>query len=92
MIGASELLVIVVLGIILFKPEDYIEILKFIMRGYQKFHSTLKQTKNLIINEEIKTEISNIRDEIIAIGNKKYIKGDDGRIHEVFDLNDENLD
>jgi Sec-independent protein translocase protein TatA len=88
MIGLSELLVIAIISIILFKPNDYKNTLKFIIINFRKFQSFVYQTKNFILSEDIKKEIDEIKDQIISANGKKYIYGDDDKLHEIFDLSD----
>lgn len=88
MIGFSELLVIIIISIILFKPDDYKNTLKFVIMNFRKFHSLIYQTKNFILSEDIKKEIDEIKDQIISANGKKYIYGNDDKLHEIFNLND----
>lgn len=88
MIGISELILIIVLGVILFKPEDYGKILKTIIQTIRKIQSFIYKTKSMILDDKLKEDIEEIRDQIVSINGKKYIYGDDDKLHEIFDLND----
>lgn len=94
-IGFSELIVIAILAIILFKPNDWLDIIKNIKRYINKFKEFTHKTKQEIFDsnqineiEEIKNDLSDLKDEILNINGKNYIYGEDGKLYETFSLQD----
>ena len=91
MIGISEIFLILILIIILFKPEDYQSTIK-------KIHSFQKEIKNYFENfkkqiydddiQEIEKNFEKLQNEFININGKNYIYGEDKKLHEIYDLKD----
>jgi hypothetical protein len=87
MIGLGELAIIVLISIIFLKPDDYKKILKNAIQIYQKISNYISDLKNQILDDPEIKEINDLKNEIFNIKGKKYIQGDDGNLHEVFDIN-----
>jgi len=94
MIGISELLIIIILMIFLFKPKDYLSIIKQIRKTHQNIKNYFANLKNEIFDDDIKEierDFAELKDEFIKINGKNYIYGEDKKLHEVYNLNDKDL-
>jgi Sec-independent protein translocase protein TatA len=82
MLTWGEILVIIIVAIIVIKPEDWPSVFKTCSKIFKKIIS-LKDDSRKFINK-LHSEMG--VDEIT--GAVKYIKGDDGKIYEAYDISD----
>ena len=94
MIGISELFLIAILVVFLFKPNDYLSIIKQIKKTHHNIKNYFSNLKNEIFDDDmraIEEDLMEMKDDFIRINGKNYIYGDDKKLHEVFSLNDEDI-
>jgi Sec-independent protein translocase protein TatA len=93
MIGISELGLIIIVILILFKPNDYALIIKTLIKNFNKARLFTAELKNSLLHNYLNDEINRTKDKIFFVNGKKYIYGEDEQLHEVFDLQhkDKNL-
>ena len=89
MIGISEIFLILIVIIILFKPEDYQSTIKKIRIFHKEIKKYIANFKTQIYDDdtkEIKKNFEDLQNEFIEINGKNYIYGEDKKLHEVYDL------
>jgi Sec-independent protein translocase protein TatA len=89
MIGISEIFLILIVVIILFKPDDYQTTIRKIRSFQEQMKKYFENLKNHIYDDDIKkieTDFENLQNEFININGKNYIYGEDKKLHEVYDL------
>lgn len=93
MIGISEIFLILIVAVFLFKPKDYNLIIKNMIDYYRKIKNYIENFKNQIVDSHINDcakDLSSLKDEILTIYGKNYIYGDDGKLHQVFSTSEMN--
>jgi Sec-independent protein translocase protein TatA len=89
MIGISEIFLILIIVVVLFKPEDYQITIKKIRSFQKEIKNYFENFKKEIYDDdmkEIEKDFEKLQDEFIHINGKNYIYGEDKKLHEVYDL------
>lgn len=87
-IGFSEILLIVIVGVIFLKPQDYPLIAKKIQKAFNQFTKFKKQIHNEFAEIKQELEIDDLKEQIKInefISSSKII-GDDGEEYETFEM------